>query len=215
MRTVYADTHRLHHGDVELNEGEMVPCFERPERADVVLARVEEVGLGEVVPSVDHGLDAVARVHTADYLAFLGAAWDDWTALGRTWNALPQVAPARTLRQDRVPTTVDGRLAYYAFDAGTPIMAGTWQAARDAVDVALTGCDLLLSGDRAAFSLCRPPGHHAAADAFGGYCFLNNAAIAAQYLRDSGAEKVGILDVDYHHGNGTQSISSSTEATLS
>src|SRR5690606_18491167 len=97
-------------------------------------------------------------------------------------------------------------LGYYSFDAGTPITAGTWQAVQSSVNVALSGQRRVEAGERAVFALCRPPGHHAAADFYGGYCFLNNAAIAAQAFRDSGAERVAILDVDYHHGNGTQAI---------
>ena len=98
-------------------------------------------------------------------------------------------------------------MGYYSFDAGTPITAGTWQAAQSSADVAVTSARLLAEGGHPAiFALCRPPGHHAATDLYGGYCFLNNAAIAAQYLIDGGAERVAILDVDYHHGNGTQAI---------
>ena len=88
----------------------------------------------------------------------------------------------------------------------TSISLGTWEAARAAADVALTGALQIKEGASAAFALCRPPGHHAARDLYGGYCFLNNAAIAAQYLRDGGAARVAILDVDFHHGNGTQDI---------
>jgi acetoin utilization deacetylase AcuC-like enzyme len=113
------------------------------------------------------------------------------------------------LRSDRIPTAIDGKVSYFSFDAGSPITPGTWQAIRSSVNVALTGASMLARGDHGdsgVFSLCRPPGHHAAADLYGGYCFFNNAAIAAQYLRDGGAAKVGVLDVDYHHGNGTQSI---------
>src|SRR5277367_1834923 len=88
----------------------------------------------------------------------------------------------------------------------TSISAGTWEAALAAAEVALTGAALLAEGERAAFALCRPPGHHAARDLYGGYCFLNNAAVAAQFLRDAGAARVAILDVDFHHGNGTQDI---------
>jgi acetoin utilization deacetylase AcuC-like enzyme len=101
---------------------------------------------------------------------------------------------------------IDGKLSYYAIDAGTPITAGTWRAVKGAVDVALTGVKLVNNGEKAVFSLCRPPGHHAGSDFYGGYCFLNNAAIAAQAFRDLGAKRVAVLDVDYHHGNGTQEI---------
>ncbi len=98
-------------------------------------------------------------------------------------------------------------MGFYSFDAGTPITAGTWRAAESSAQVAVTAAKLLAQGGHAAvFALCRPPGHHAAADLYGGYCFLTNAAIAAQFLIDGGAERVAILDVDYHHGNGTQAI---------
>lgn len=206
MRTVYSDRHRLHHGQAELIDGHFVPCFEKPERADLVLARVRAVGLGEVVAPAAHGLEPVLRVHRADYVDFLAGAWAQWSALGRSHDALPLVWPVPSLRSDLRPQHIDGLLGWYALDAGAPITAGTWTAAQDAADVALTGADALRGGERAAFALCRPPGHHAAAAAMGGYCYLNNAAIAVQALRDGGAARVAVLDVDYHHGNGTQSI---------
>jgi acetoin utilization deacetylase AcuC-like enzyme len=106
----------------------------------------------------------------------------------------------------RCPDSISGKLGYYAMAGETSISAGTWEAASAAADVALTAAARLDQGARAAFALCRPPGHHAARDLYGGYCFLNNAAIAAQYLRDRGAARVAILDVDFHHGNGTQDI---------
>ena len=206
MRTIYSERHRLQDGKAELNDGKLVPCFETPRRADLVLARVLDVGLGPVGDPTEHGLDPIVRVHTEPFLAFLREAWGEWTAEHGDYDALPLTWPTRTLRQDRVPTTIDGKLSYYSLDAGTPITSGTWSAITAAADVALTGVDHLRADDRAAFALCRPPGHHASADVYGGYCFLNNAAIAAQALRDGGAARVGILDVDYHHGNGTQAI---------
>ncbi|MFO1327657.1 MAG: histone deacetylase family protein [Rubrivivax sp.] len=206
MLTVYSDRHRLHHGQAELIDGHFVPCFEKPERADWVLARVREVGLGEVLAPRPFGLDPVRRVHRADFVDFLSQAWSMWAALGRTHDALPLVWPVPSLRTDVRPRHVDGLLGYYALDAGVPITAGTWTAAQDAVDVALTAADALRQGRRAAFALCRPPGHHAAHAAMGGYCYLNNAAIAVQWLIDQGAGRVAVLDVDYHHGNGTQQI---------
>jgi acetoin utilization deacetylase AcuC-like enzyme len=111
----------------------------------------------------------------------------------------------RTFRQTE-PRAIDGKLGYYSLDAATPITRGTWRAATAAADTALTAAALVASGERGAFALARPPGHHAAKDLYGGYCFLNNAAIAAQSLLDGGARRVAILDIDYHHGNGTQSI---------
>ncbi len=206
MKTVYSDRHRLQDGQSELIDGKLVKCFECPERADIVLARVHEQALGDVIEPTEHGLDPVRRVHTAPFVDFLSVAWDEWVASHGQYDALPIAWPTRTMRHDRIPTSIDGKLSYFALDAGTPITAGTWSAITAAADVALTGVDLVLGGDRHAFALCRPPGHHAAADVYGGYCFFNNAAIAAQSLRDRGAAKVAVLDVDYHHGNGTQAI---------
>ena len=206
MRTIYSERHRLQDGKAELNDGKLVPCFEMPRRADLVIARVRDVGLGPVLDPTEHGLDPIFRVHTEPFVAFLRDAWGAWSAEHGDHDALPLMWPTRTLRQDRVPKTIDGKLSYYSLDAGTPITSGTWSAITAAVDVALTGVDHLCADDRAVFALCRPPGHHASADVYGGYCFLNNAAVAAQALRDGGAARVGILDVDYHHGNGTQAI---------
>ena len=206
MRTIYSDAHRLQDGRSELYDGQLVACFEMPKRADLVLARVRSVGLGPVEEPEAHGLAPVLRVHTEPFVAFLRDAWNEWTAVRGDIDALPLIWPNRTLRQDRVPNHIDGKLSYYSFDAATPITPGTWTAVTAAADVALTGADRLRVGDRSAFALCRPPGHHASLDVYGGYCFLNNAAVAAQALRDSGVERVAVLDVDYHHGNGTQAI---------
>jgi len=203
--TIFSPEHRLHHGKAELIDGRLEPCHERPERADLVLGAVEKAGLGDIVAPEDFGPQPLARVHSPRFLEFLASAWDLWVAAGREGDALPLSWAVRGMRQIE-PDHIDGKLSFYSFDAGTPITAGTWRAATAAANVALTGAERLRRGAVCAFSLCRPPGHHAAADYYGGYCFLNNAAIAAQYLVDGGAGKVAILDIDYHHGNGTQSV---------
>lgn len=205
MRTVYSEDHRFHSGRSELIEGQFLPVHEMPRRAEIVIDRVREAKLGEVLPPRQFGLDPILRVHNRGLVEFLQVAWDDWSATGRTFDALPHVWPVPGLGR-RLPESIDGRLGYYAIDAGTPIMETTWRAVATSVDVALTAQKLLATGERAAFALCRPPGHHAGSDFYGGYCFLNNAAIAAQAFRDQGAKRVAILDVDYHHGNGTQQI---------
>ena len=206
MLTVYSDDHALQDGKAELVDGRLVPCFEMPRRAYLVRDRVREVGLGDVIAPRSFGRTPLERVHDPDFVEFLATAWDRWTATGRDYDALPWTWPNRQLRQVR-PERIDGLMGYYSFDAGTPLTVGTWRAAQASADVALTAAELLADGAHpAVFALCRPPGHHAAADLYGGYCFLNNAAIAAQYLIDGGAERVAILDVDYHHGNGTQAI---------
>jgi len=203
--TIYSDDHRLHHGKGELNDGELQPCYECPERADQVLEAVRRAKLGAIVLPDDFGLGPVRAVHDARYVDFLQQAWSLWAAEGRSSDALPLNWPVRGMRQLE-PDYIDGKLSYFSFDAGTPITAGTWTAVTTGANIAVTGAARLLAGDASAFALSRPPGHHAARDYFGGYCFLNNAAIAAQYLRDNGASRIAILDVDYHHGNGTQSI---------
>ncbi len=205
MRTIYSEQHRLRDARTELYGGELVQPFEKPSRAETVLRVVRESGLGEISPPEAFSLEPVLAVHDADYIAFLETAWQEWRDAGYAGEVIASVWPARRM-QSRVPRFIDGKVGYYAMAAETSISEGTWAAALSSKDVALTGAKALLEGERGVFSLCRPPGHHAALDMYGGYCFLNNAAIAAQYLRDHGAERIAILDIDFHHGNGTQDI---------
>jgi acetoin utilization deacetylase AcuC-like enzyme len=205
MLTIYSSDHRLRSARTELYGGELVRPHESPERAEIVLDRIGTERLGEVIAPEKFGLDPVLRVHDAGYVEFLRHAWDEWTAAGNRGEAIPDCWPSRRMTP-RKPSSITGKLGYYAMAGETSISAGTWEAACAAADVALTGAARIQRGERAAFALCRPPGHHAAHDLYGGYCFLNNAAIAAQYLRDGGAAGVAILDVDFHHGNGTQDI---------
>ncbi len=205
MISVFSEDHHLHFGKFELIDGQFVTPFECPQRMDLVMARLEEAKLGEVIPPRDFGLDPIRRVHSPDFIDFMQTAHDEWAKAHGDTDALPTCWPCRTLRQI-VPEDIGGRLSYYSFDAGTPITSGTWKAAVSAANVALTGAELINEGQKAVFSVCRPPGHHASADLYGGYCFFNNAAIAAQLFLDAGAQRIAILDVDYHHGNGTQAI---------
>jgi acetoin utilization deacetylase AcuC-like enzyme len=205
MLTIYSDDHRHQHGKAELNHGEMMPVVEKPERAYTILARVREVGLGEVLAPDDFGLDPILRVHSEDFVSFLKTAFDEWAAEHGEIDAFPINWVVRGLRQ-RCPNHIDGKIGYYAGDAGTPITRGTWKAITASANVALTGARRVAEGERSVFSLCRPPGHHASTDVYNGYCFFNNAAIAAQAMLDRGAARIAILDIDYHHGNGTQEI---------
>lgn len=205
MDLIYSDEHRLQDGAAELIDGRLQPPVECPMRADAIREALLTAGIGTLREPSEYGLGPVLRVHDADYVEFLSRAWELWSASGRTWHALPLNWVGRGMSPVR-PESIDGLLGYYSFDAGTPITPGTWRAARAAANVALTGATAILDGAEGAFALCRPPGHHAAADCYGGYCFLNNAAIAAQGLRVGAMDRVAVLDVDYHHGNGTQSI---------
>jgi acetoin utilization deacetylase AcuC-like enzyme len=205
MLTIYSDDHRLHHGRSELMDGQLMPCFEMPSRADHILERVNARNIGPVRAPDDFGLAPIKRIHDEAFLTFFQGAWERWAKLNHEGDLLPFTWPARTMRKV-IPSSLLGQFGYYSFDAGAPITAGTWQAAYSAAQVALTAQAAIQQGAHSAFALCRPPGHHAASDLMGGYCYLNNAAIAAQAFLDQGRKKVAILDVDYHHGNGTQSI---------
>jgi acetoin utilization deacetylase AcuC-like enzyme len=213
VRTIWSVAHTGHRPASEIIDGRLQPHVEVPARAELVLAAVRQRRLGEVVevaqvaaadPSADRG--AVERVHDPAFVHFLETVWGEWDAAGRTWDALPYVWPGPALSRGDEPAALDGRLGHWAFDAGTPITAGTWDAAWWSARCAIGGARALLGGETSAFALCRPPGHHAGPASYGGYCYLANAAIAAQVLRDGGASRVAVLDVDYHHGNGTQSV---------
>ena len=192
----------------EFFRGERVPCVEGPARADFVEQALRARGHALRMPEVD-STPQLERIHTPRYLCFLRTAWDQWLALGAA-NAdvqpFPSVWPVRTLRSDVEPANFTARLGLYSMDNGSPLSAGTWAAAKMAADAAVSAAQALQGGERAVFCATRPPGHHAGPDFMGGYCLLNNAAVAAQWLRDQGAARVAVLDVDYHHGNGTQSI---------
>lgn len=205
MLTVFSSNHRLHHGS-ELKDGTIKPSFENPQRADTVLARVQSTGLGEVIAEREFDRSCYVAAHSERYVTFLENAWAEWAATGKTHDALPLIWPVRDLAIDQEPGFIDGKLGFYAMDAGAPITSGTWSAVRSGANVALTAMEAVLAGATGAFGLCRPPGHHAAREYMGGYCYLNNAAIAAQHCLSHGAKRVAILDVDFHHGNGTQNI---------
>ncbi|MEM7564876.1 MAG: histone deacetylase family protein [Pseudomonadota bacterium] len=205
MLTVFSEKHALRDSKTELYGGELVPPFECPVRAEHVINRVREVSLGEIIKPQDFDIDVVTRIHDPGFISFLENCWDDWVASGYTGEAIATCWPARGMQQ-RIPEHIDGKLGYYCLAAETAISNGTWEAARASVNVALTAQAALKDGAREAFALCRPPGHHAAADMFGGYCFINNAAVAAQAFIDQGASRVALLDVDFHHGNGSQAI---------
>jgi acetoin utilization deacetylase AcuC-like enzyme len=209
MLTIYNDKHALHQGRFEMFRGELVPCVEVPARADFVLEELKARRLGEIAPPQDVADSAITSIHSRRYVDFLAGAWDEWVALapanaGR--DAIPSYWPIRSFRSDVLPASFPARMGLFSFDAGSPLTSGTWVAARAGACCAITAARRVLQGERAAFALTRPPGHHAGVDFFGGYCFLNNAALAAQALRDGGMSRVAVLDVDYHHGNGTQAI---------
>lgn len=200
MIGVFSPRELAHAPARELHNGGWTAHAETPARAESIVA-----ALPPLLPAVDHGLGPIARVHTTDYLDFLATAHDLWRAAGREGDAIPYVWPVVARRSLHL-ARIDALLGRFSFDAATPIAAGTWDAAYWGAQTALTALDVVVDGGQAAFALCRPPGHHAGADFFGGYCYVNNAAIAARAAQAAGRAKVAILDIDYHHGNGTQDI---------
>ncbi len=210
MLTYLSEQHLLHAPTHEFFRGALVPCHETPSRLNSVQAALQASGRHRLLAPELDSRALLVRVHTPRYLHFLEHAWDEWLALdpanaGR--QPWPSTWPVRSLRADREPREFSARLGLFSFDSGTPLSSGTWAAAKAGADAAFSAAARLLSGrERAVFSASRPPGHHAGADFMGGYCFLNNAALAAQALLDGGCARVALLDVDYHHGNGSQSL---------
>ena len=208
MIAIDSPSHRLHAPEFEIFRGDRVACHETPARAETVEFRLTERGHAVQAAHIDSRA-ILSLVHSNRYLNFLENAWQDWLALSpgnANLQPFPSVWPVRTLRHDLEPANFTARLGLYSMDNGCALVSGTWQAAKAAADAAASAAALLLAGQKAVFCCTRPPGHHAGADFMGGYCFINNAAVAAQALLNGGAQKVAVLDVDYHHGNGTQSI---------
>ena len=205
MKIVYSDDHRLHFPQGELYGGEFVTPFERPSRIEYILRELKRRKLTDLMGPAKLDMKPVRKVHDREFLDFLEAAWSEWTSAGYRGEIVPTGFAARGMRQKK-PRFIDGKVGYYCHSMETCITAGTWEAVLASAAVAQTAQKLVSSGARSAFALCRPPGHHAHHDMYGGYCFLNNAAIAAQGFLDGGAKRVAILDVDFHHGNGTQDI---------
>lgn len=228
MKTFYSETHRQHDPAFEVFDGgQRVPYLESPQRLDRILTSLRKTDWAQIDEPSDFGLDPIRAVHSDAYLAFLAAAWTEWLA------ANPEIAAAadRTAllpatfaaKRDQMPESILGKAGFFLLDLSVPVVEGTYAASLSSANCALAAVQEIVSSSIAerprgaadvtlpavtyplsSFALCRPPGHHAGREIAGGYCFLNNAGIAAQWLTQFG--KVAILDVDYHAGNGTQDI---------
>jgi acetoin utilization deacetylase AcuC-like enzyme len=201
---VITTDHAAHDPDRFTTPGDARPYWEVPARADALMgALLDEGMLGR--PAGDHGLAPIERVHDAGYLSFLEAAFGRWRGMPGAGPILR--AQAYAVRHPaRRPEGLGGQAGWYLSSASAPIVAGTWDAAVGSAHAAIDAADFVVSGERYAYALCRPPGHHAHTDMAGGFCYLNNAAIAAQRMLDRGSGPIAILDFDVHHGNGTQQI---------
>ena len=200
MRCFWDERQRAHAPAAEFFNGALHPAAEHPGRVDAILDAI-----GRTEAPRDQGEEPLQRAHTQDYLAFLIAAYTAWRYIGRDGDAFPYTFPVIGRRAVKLQR-IDALLGRYSYDTSTPIAKGTWTASYWAAQTALGALEAVLAGEHAAFALCRPPGHHAGADYMGGYSYLNNAAIAADAALAAGSRRVAILDVDYHHGNGTQDI---------
>jgi acetoin utilization deacetylase AcuC-like enzyme len=216
VKVVHSPRHLGHAIEVETYLGLAIPANEVAERAERIRTTLAADGGFTLVQPTAHGREPILAVHDSGLVDFLEVAWaeSERQRIGRTFLAAdtyPNPAMFEGIGEAvtgrfREPTAIGGRAGWWGLDSATPLVAGTFDAALAAVDVALTAADLLLAGERAAYGLCRPPGHHAARAMYGGYCFFNNAAIATEAIARATGEPVAILDVDFHHGNGTQQV---------
>ncbi|MGB8417860.1 histone deacetylase family protein [Paraburkholderia sp.] len=203
MLAVYHPDQEKHAPQTRLSYGVFKENLEKPERARLLLDALRGRG-GDIVEPPDYGRDALLLTHSGDYLQFLEHGFEEWRAVpGAGPEMRPSLHPNRYMNEK--PADILGRAGHFMADAGCVILDGTWKAAYAAAQTAFHAAVLVRNGQRSAYALCRPPGHHAYKDMAGGFCYLNNAAIAANVLCQT-AKRVAILDVDVHHGNGTQGI---------
>lgn len=203
MKFVFSQLHQLHAPQQIVVRGALVQNLESPARADALLTRLVADGHERVLPT---GWDRrwIAAVHDLGYLGFLETAYARWQLVPKASQVIHAHAFAHHSART-VPQSIQGQVGHYLSGGSCPIAEGTWQAAVGSAHTALEASKLVLDGAPEAYALCRPPGHHAYSDQAGGFCYLNNTAIAANYLA-SHLGRVAIIDIDTHHGNGTQSI---------
>lgn len=205
MKVYYSEAHRKHEPPFEIFDGGLrVPYLENPDRMDRILNALHATDWAEIVEPRDFGLDPIYAVHDKDYLDFLASSWSEWLASEPRDPSTLLPATFALRRSPPRPTSLLGRAGYYMMDLSACLVEGTYAAALVSAYCALSAAESVANGEPSAFGLCRPPGHHAGKDYAGGYCFINNASAAANWLSAKG--NVALLDIDYHCGNGTQDI---------
>ena len=203
MKAVFDSRQQQHDPKRFIRSGQLTDSPEQPERANRLRAALDRLSVPVAAPT-DFGMAPIARLHSVQYLHFLKTIHAHWVAMpGAADEVLPNVHPRH--RGERYPASPIGQAGYHQADSACPIGEHTWEAAYWSAQSALTAADAVRRGEGAHYALCRPPGHHACSEQAGGFCFLNNAAIAAEHLRQTGS-RPAVLDVDVHHGNGTQQI---------
>ena len=210
MDVVWTDLHRRQNPKMEINLGQPIPTYERPDRAETIRQQLETDSRFNFVGLTEHGRSPIEAVHALGLIDYLESAWPEiHRSTGRhefAPEAMLHVGLREGMSEARPPEGAAAAFGYWCYETATPMVEGTYIASRASVDVALTAAEKILAGAPSAYGLCRPPGHHAAANVFGGFCYFNNAAIAAHHVASTTGTKVTVLDVDYHHGNGTQQI---------
>ncbi|WP_138470077.1 histone deacetylase family protein [Poseidonocella sp. HB161398] len=204
MKCFYAPETEAHDPQFRLTHGRLLHNAEQAERARLLLAGLDRLGLATETPP-EAPRAALEAVHTADFLDFLEHAWDEWQKLP---NCGPEVVPnvfAQKAGSTYPRDSIVGRAGWHMGDTSAPIGPGSWQATRRAADCAVAAAGAVLAGDPMAYALTRPPGHHSTADTAAGHCLMNVSAIAVERLRTRHA-RVATLDIDVHHGNGTQGV---------
>jgi len=212
MKVFYSTTHQQHNPAFEVFDGgKRVPYLESPQRMERILSALQKTNWADLHTPDDFGLDPLRAVHSDAYLNFLVSAWTEWRAVdpeaGSSAEATALLPATFAAKRDQMPEGILGKAGFFLLDLSVPVVEGTYAAALASANCALSAAKSITNNSDShpsSFALCRPPGHHAGREIAGGYCFLNNAAIAAQWLTQFG--KVAVLDVDYHAGNGTQDI---------
>lgn len=202
MKTYFHPNVKLHHPQTYLSRGQMRKPQEIPDRVDGILAGLAQLNLSVIEPE-DHGLAPLQAVHDTAYLKFLETAHRRWKEIPQDWG--DEVMSNVYIRHPNPMRGILAEAARYLADGSCPIGAHTWTSVYWAAQSAVSAAQAILSGETKAYALCRPPGHHARRDAAGGFCYINNAAVASQYLRQK-FNRVVVLDTDMHHGQGVQEI---------
>ncbi|HEU4745458.1 MAG TPA: histone deacetylase family protein [Anaerolineales bacterium] len=205
MKVYYSEAHRQHEPPFEVFDGGLrTPYMENPDRMDRILNALRQTDWAQVVEPKEFGLNPIYAVHDKGYVDFLASSWTEWLASEAEDKSTLLPATFALRRQPQKPASLLGRAGYHMMDLSACIVEGTYTAALASANCALSAAEAIANGERSTFALCRPPGHHAGRDYAAGYCFINNASVAANWLSMQG--KVAVLDVDYHCGNGTQDI---------
>lgn len=202
MKVYFHPDQLLHHPRSYYSRGKMRVPQEVPSRAERLLQAVLDIGMTRETPA-DFGIEPLAAVHSDEYLAFLAEAHARWKEVPEDWG--DEVMSNIFVREPNAMRGILAQAGRYLADGSCPIGPETWRSAYWSAQSAVAGARALVNGEKAAYALCRPPGHHARVDAAGGFCYLDNAAIAAQELRTRFG-RVAILDTDMHHGQGIQEI---------